>query len=78
MKWENVNFEWKKNGKRSIPDSSTAKLHCPECDNEITESQRIKMVSGGRWIAQHPEVTDTAGFYINRLYTINGFLIIQQ
>jgi len=72
LKWENVRFEWKKNGKRSIPDSSTAKLYCPECDNEITESQRIKMVSGGRWIAQNPEVTDTAGFYINRLYSPNS------
>ncbi|WP_391487821.1 phage terminase large subunit family protein [Leclercia tamurae] len=60
LKWENVKFDWKKNGKRSVPDSSTAKLHCPECQEEITESQRIKMVSGGRWIAQNPEVADTA------------------
>ncbi|MFG0800796.1 terminase gpA endonuclease subunit [Leclercia sp. GLN_9] len=72
LKWENVKFDWKKNGKRSIPDSSTAKLHCPNCQEEITESQRIKMVSGGCWIAQNPEVTDTAGFFINRLYSPNS------
>ena len=72
LKWENVKFEWKKNGKRNIPDSSTAKLLCPECQEEITESQRIKMVSTGRWIAQNPDVTDTAGFYINRLYSPNS------
>lgn len=72
LKWENVKFDWKKNGKRDIPDSSTAKLHCPECNNEITESQRIKMVAGGRWIAQNPSVTDTAGFYISRLYCPNS------
>jgi len=72
LKWENVKFEWKKNGKRDIPDASTAKLLCPECREEITESQRIKMVSTGRWIALNPSVTDTAGFYINRLYSPNS------
>lgn len=72
LKWENVKFEWRKVGRRDLPDSRTAKLFCPECETEITESQRIRMVAGGRWIATNPQVTDTAGFFINRLYSPNS------
>jgi hypothetical protein len=30
------------------------------------------MVACGRWVATNPQVTDTAGFYINRLYSPNS------
>lgn len=72
LKWENVKFEWRKVGRRDLPDSSTARLLCPECHTEITEAQRVRMVACGRWVATNPQVTDTAGFYINRLYSPNS------
>lgn len=72
LKWENIKFDWKKVGRRDLPDSSSARLLCPGCQNEITEAQRVRMVKCGRWIATNPQVTDTAGFYINRLYSPNS------
>lgn len=69
--WENVRFDWKKinGGKRAIPDEDTAALHCPECDKEITEAQRIRMVKLGKWVITNPDVKDVAGFFISRLYS---------
>ena len=69
--WENVRFEWKSinGGRRAIPDEETANLHCPKCDGEITEAQRIRMVKKGRWVITNPEVKDIAGFHISRLYS---------
>lgn len=72
IKWENVRFDWRKQGRREVPVPDTANLHCPECQHVITESERIKAVSTGRWIAQNPQITDTAGFFINRLYASNA------
>lgn len=71
IEWENVRFEWKQinNGRRAIPDEETATLHCPKCDKEISEAQRIRMVKQGRWIATNPDVKDIAGFQISRLYS---------
>ncbi|MGC1010307.1 terminase gpA endonuclease subunit [Pantoea agglomerans] len=69
--WENVRFDWKtiNGGKRAIPDEDTAALHCPECDKEITEAQRIRMVKLGKWVITNPDVKDVAGFFISRLYS---------
>lgn len=69
--FENIKFEWKQidGGRRAIPDADTARLECPECHHEITESERVRAVSGGRWIATNPEVTDVAGYSISRLYS---------
>ncbi|HEN3480690.1 TPA: phage terminase large subunit family protein [Yersinia enterocolitica] len=72
LQWGNVIFDWEQVGSRKLPNPKSAKLTCPECQEHITESQRIKIVSRGRWIAQRPEVTDTAGFHINRLYSPNS------
>ncbi|CQI92591.1 Bacteriophage tail assembly protein [Yersinia rohdei] len=72
LQWMNVIFDWEQVGSRKLPNPKTAKLTCPECHEHITESQRVKIVAKGRWIAQRPEVTDTAGFHINRLYSPNS------
>jgi len=71
LEWENVRFKWRQinGGRRAIPDEETATLHCPKCDKEISEAQRIRMVKQGKWIATNPEVKDVAGFQISRLYS---------
>ncbi|HGF9807859.1 TPA: terminase gpA endonuclease subunit [Klebsiella quasipneumoniae] len=69
--FENVKFDWKviDGGRRRIPDASTAKLHCPQCAEVITDAQRNRIVKKGRWIATNPEVTDVSGYHISRLYS---------
>jgi len=69
LEWENVRFQWRliNGGRRALPDEDTAALHCPKCDKEISEAQRIRMVKQGRWIATNPDVKDIAGFQISRL-----------
>jgi phage terminase large subunit GpA-like protein len=71
LEWENVRFKWRQinGGRRAMPDEETATLHCPKCDGEISEAQRIRMVKQGRWIATNPEVKEIAGFQISRLYS---------
>lgn len=71
LEWENVRFKWRQinGGRRAIPDEETATLHCPKCDKEITEAQRIRAVKQGKWIATNPDVKDIAGFQISRLYS---------
>lgn len=69
--FQNIKFDFKKVGRRELPDPETAKLICPCCQKEITDSQRIKAVATGRWIATNPDVKDVAGFFINRLYSSN-------
>ncbi|SJZ36404.1 Phage terminase, large subunit GpA [Pantoea eucalypti] len=71
LEWENVRFNWRQinGGRRAMPDEDTATLHCPKCDGEISEAQRIRMVKQGRWIATNPEVKEIAGFQISRLYS---------
>lgn len=71
LEWENIRFKWRQinGGRRAIPDEDTATMHCPKCDGEISEAQRIRMVKQGRWIATNPDVKDIAGFQISRLYS---------
>ena len=71
LEWENIKFEFKQvnGGKRAIPDEDSARLECPECGKEITEAQRVRAVSTGRWIATNPDVKDVAGYQISRLYS---------
>lgn len=66
-----MRFKWRQiNGSRRVkPDEDTATLHCPKCDGEISEAQRIRMVKQGRWIATNTDVKDIAGFQISRLYS---------
>jgi phage terminase large subunit GpA-like protein len=36
---------------RAIPDSTTTRLICPHCQEEIDEHTRHQMIDNGRWIA---------------------------
>lgn len=42
---------------------------CEKCEARIHEREKAYMVRNGKWIAQNPEVTDHAGFFINELYS---------
>lgn len=71
FEWEQVKFEFKQldNG-RAIPDSTTTKLECPHCKEEISEHRRHQMVSKGKWIATNTKgETGVVGFQISRMYS---------
>ncbi|UXI41510.1 phage terminase large subunit family protein [Enterobacter hormaechei] len=74
FEWEQVQFKFKQldNG-RAIPDSTTAKLICPNCKEEISEHKRHQMVDKGRWIATNPDgEKGVVGFGISRMYSPLG------
>jgi phage terminase large subunit GpA-like protein len=71
FEWEQVAFEFKQleNG-RSIPDSTTTRLLCPHCNEEIDEHTRHQMVDNGRWIATNPDgEPGVVGYQISRMYS---------
>ncbi|MFR6754451.1 terminase gpA endonuclease subunit [Klebsiella pasteurii] len=74
FEWEQVQFKFKQldNG-RAIPDSTTTKLICPHCHEEISEHKRHQMVDKGRWIATNPNgEKGVVGFGISRMYSPLG------
>lgn len=74
FEWEQVQFQFKQleNG-RAIPDSTTTKLICPHCHEEISEHKRHQMVDKGRWIATNPNgEKGVVGFGISRMYSPLG------
>lgn len=71
FEWEQVTFKHKQleNG-RSIPDSTTSKLLCPHCQEEISEHKRHQMVAGGKWKATNPAgEKGVVGYQISRMYS---------
>ncbi|NIG74203.1 terminase [Klebsiella sp. Ap-873] len=71
FEWEQVKFQFKQieNG-RAIPDSTTAKLVCPHCNEHIDEHTRHQMVNKGRWIATNPNgEKGVVGYQISRMYS---------
>lgn len=74
FEWEQVAFNFKQlaNG-RSIPDSTTARLLCPHCNEFIDEHTRHQMVDQGFWKATNPEAEPgVVGFQISRMYSPLG------
>jgi len=71
FEWEQVAFEFKQleNG-RSIPDSTTTRLICPHCQEEIDEHTRHQMIDNGKWIATSTEgEPGVVGYQISRMYS---------
>ncbi len=57
--WENIVWDTDK--------PETARYKCPNCEGEINEVHKSKMVETGRWRATKPEVQNHAGFRMNAL-----------
>lgn len=71
FEWEQVRFEFKQldNG-RAIPDSTTSRLLCPQCNERISEHKRHQMVSNGHWKATNTKgEPGVVGFQISRMYS---------
>ena len=71
FEWEQVAFEFKylENG-RAIPDSTTTRLICPCCEQEIGEHTRHQMIDNGRWVATNPDgEPGVVGYQISRMYS---------
>lgn len=62
-RWKNV--RWKNR------DPSTARLHCPDCDYPINESERIDILSRGEWRADNPDrrEREIASFHLWEAYS---------
>ena len=50
-------------------DLSSVHYECGNCKGKLLESDKYKMIQGGVWRAEHPEITKHAGFRINELYS---------
>jgi phage terminase large subunit GpA-like protein len=61
LKWEIVNDNVK-----------NIYYECPENKCKILEQSKKKMIREGEWIADHPEILDRDGFWINVLYKPYG------
>ena len=55
LEWENVNTE-------------SRVISCPDCGTVLTEDERRKMIDGGSWVHNKPELLDKrASYHISRL-----------
>ncbi len=66
LKFEWVVWEKDKDGNHK---PWTAVHVCPHCGGVETDADKTRMLAGGRWIKEHPEVRGHAGFWINELYS---------
>ena len=69
--WENVVWQTKQGLQHEVfgnADLTTVRYQCPHCHAQWTESQKNAAVRAGQWKAT-AEFTDTAGFYINEIYS---------
>lgn len=71
LEWENIKFEWDviEGGRRKKANAESARLECPSCKATITDVERHRIVRDGRWIATRPEVIDTVGYNVSRIYS---------
>lgn len=47
--WKNIRWE---NDSEGNPDSSTALIHCPDCDHGMNDAERIAQLQFGTWVAE--------------------------
>jgi len=66
VKWEKADKDIHEVFKNHLPE--TAKIECPKCKLLFDNAAKNEMLLKGRWEATAP-FTDTAGFYINELYS---------
>lgn len=60
MRWEN-------------DDPNTTKYICINCEKEIEERHKTRMLALGEWIAENPEPSKVAGFHLSSLYSPLGW-----
>jgi phage terminase large subunit GpA-like protein len=73
FEWEQVTFKHKQIGNRAIADSTTTKLICPGCNQEIDEHTRHQMVDKGRWMPTNEDgEPGVIGYQISRMYSPLG------
>jgi phage terminase large subunit GpA-like protein len=62
-------YEWK-NVKWDNENPQTARLHCPECDYQISEVERVALLPFGEWRATNPNPEpDVISFHIWEAYS---------
>ncbi len=69
--WENVKWKETEGVRHEVfgnVDLSSVRYECPHCHEQWTEAQKNAAVRKGEWRATAP-FTDTAGFYINEIYS---------
>ncbi len=66
LEWKMIVWEKDADGKH-LPE--TAVHVCPHCGGIETDADLPRMLAGGKWIKDRPEVKGHAGFHINELYS---------
>lgn len=63
LEWRNVHW--------TDADPGTARLHCPACDHQIDEAQRVSILGSGEWRAEAAQPADAsiASFHIWEAYS---------
>lgn len=64
LKWKQITYP--KNEEPTIDNVSYA---CEHCGAALDEFDKPRMLSGGEWRAEHPEITKAQGFWISGLYS---------
>ena len=62
LKWSQIVWENK--------DADTARYMCKKCDYKWTESERIKSISKGKWVATSEGNGSNIGFHLSGLYSV--------
>ena len=60
------NFKYQADLKNNITD---VYMECEHCHKRIEESDKLKMVANGKWIATDPSKTNHAGFHLPAMYS---------
>ena len=64
LSWGQLKFDRDEKGR-----PVNVRYECEHCRGQLTESDKLRMIRNGKWIARRPWIERTAGFWINELYS---------
>lgn len=62
-------IKWQTDPDTQKPILDTVHYECEHCQAALVESNKLKMLQNGHWIATHPERIRVASFHINEIYS---------
>lgn len=71
LRWSQVKWTWKQPDGTEVSDPELACYECESCHAELSDTDRVRMIMGGRWIAKNPR-SRIRGYHLSGLYRIMG------
>lgn len=71
LRWSQVKWTWTKPDGTTESDPSKAVYVCVGCQQELSDLERVRMVTEGRWVAKNPGA-HRRGYHLSGLYRIMG------